>query len=293
MRHKAILAISLLAVLGNGVFSAAQETRPSLVTTKIGEGIYKFFVHGYVNMVAFLGPEGVLLVDSGFKPFDLVRAELKKLGGGEVKFIINTHLDGDHTLGNSALGPAATVISGRACRDRLAASEKFPNADLPGLTFRGAMTLHFNGEEIVLFEAPGHTDTDIVVHFKKAGIVCFGDLVFADSFPGFHAETGGSPDVTLSTLKDLAARLPEGSAIVVGHGRDLRMSDLRAYIEMMEKTLALIRAARGRGRTAADMKKDDLLKAWKSWNNGMFRDELGDAAWIDMVCGYLLNKKQP
>ena len=69
---------------------------PRVQVTKLTDNLYKLFVNDFVNMVVFIGDEGVLLVDSGFEETAAsVMEKLKEFGSGQIKYLINTPADLD------------------------------------------------------------------------------------------------------------------------------------------------------------------------------------------------------
>ena len=85
MRKKSVLLIIFIVILLSSI-AFAQDDLPEIEVTKISDTIYKFFVNEFVNMVAFIGPDGVLLVDSGFEEaVEQVKSILKRLGNSDIK----------------------------------------------------------------------------------------------------------------------------------------------------------------------------------------------------------------
>jgi len=270
-------------------FLNAQAKEAKVESFRLSENMYRFVLNDIVNIVAFSGPDGVLLVDDGFDgnpAFGFVhspaavKAELKKIGNDRIRYIINTHTDLDHAYGNSELGPDATIIAHQLGRERLAGLSQFPQAGLPNLTFRDSLQLYFNGEEIDLFYLPGHTNHDIAVHFKKAKIVCVGDLIIPDSF-GSISPTGNARSL-IKAIDLLCQHFGADVVFIAGHDRPLRRKELLIYKDMVEKTLAIVVRASKQNQNLAAMQKNDILKDWKSWNGVLFK-ELDANGWIEML----------
>src|ERR1043166_214959 len=82
-----------------------------LKVTKVNGNVYMLEGAGG-NIGVSVGPDGILIVDDQYAPLaDKIRAALKTLGDGKLKFILNTHWHGDHTGGNAAFGPEAAIIA--------------------------------------------------------------------------------------------------------------------------------------------------------------------------------------
>ena len=77
------------------------------------------------NIGVSVGADGILIVDDQFAPLaDKIKAALKTLGEGKLKFVLNTHWHGDHTGGNVVFGPEAPIIAHDNVRKRLATEQK-------------------------------------------------------------------------------------------------------------------------------------------------------------------------
>src|SRR5215813_12952598 len=85
------------------VAAAAQQTDYSKVeikATKVAGNVYMLEGAGG-NIGVSVGTDGILIVDDQFAPLaDKIRAALKKLGEGKLRYILNTHFHGDHTGSN-------------------------------------------------------------------------------------------------------------------------------------------------------------------------------------------------
>jgi len=255
--------ISLLFIFicgsSNTFLLAQREMKPSIQTTQVAEHFYKLFVHDFVNMLVFNGPDGALLVDTGCKPLDLIEAELKKLGVDKITFIINTHSHGDHVEGNAQLGREAVIISSHRCRDVLLEDDDFPISGLPNVTFSDSMSIHFNDEEINLYFTPGHSNDDIVVHFTKANIVCIGDFGFIEPYSVWPGLSANVYDMEKS-MNWMAARFSDNTLIIRGHRGDYTIADLKSDAEMVTEAIMLVSPLIQQGLTLDQMKERNPLK---------------------------------
>ena len=283
MKKRLLVVLILFIFINTGISAKRRKPSPSVKSIKLNDQIYKLFVHNYVNMFVFKGEDGVLLIDTGFEPINLIQHELEKLGIEKIHFIINTHSNGDHINGNAVLGKDAVIISHSLCRKDIAKREGFPLNGLPDLVFDEQMTLHFNGEEINLIHMPGHTGNDIVIHFKKAMNVFLGDLVFSDSFPGVQVSRGGNVFTLNRTISSLIKYFPEDVVFTVGHGRDYSMKDLKKYHDMIKKTVAIVLLLIKKGMSLDEIKSLNPLKEWKSWNSEFFPGEITTDTWIENI----------
>src|SRR5262249_35446312 len=76
----------------------------------IAPGIYVLFGRGG-NIGLTVGADGAAIIDDQFADMvPKIRAAVALLSEKPVRFVINTHLHGDHTGGNDAFGAAGAVI---------------------------------------------------------------------------------------------------------------------------------------------------------------------------------------
>ena len=297
--NKVLLASFLVSLFLTTSFVVAQDKNAKIEAVRLTGNIYKFVLNDIVNVIALVGPDGVLLVDSGFdkNPANgfinspaAIKEELKKIGNDNIRYIIDTHTDIDHAYGTAELGQHATIMAHALGRERLSAMPQFPKPGLPNLTFQDSLQLFFNNEEINVFHLPGHTNHDIVVHFKNARIVCVGDLIIPDSF-GSISRTG-DVHAMIKAIDILYNRFADDVTFVAGHDRNLQKKDLMPYKDMIEKTLAIIEKVIKKGTSLEQMQKDDILKGWRKWDGVLFK-ELDANGWITMIYANIIKKLKP
>ena len=222
------------------------------------------------NVVVFSSSEGAVVVDSGFS----ARAvdELKTVIGGfspggasplAVRYVINSHLHGDHVAGNALAPDPAAVITAATLANPPAGLSIAPRAEpfrgRSGRTLPAGYTWRVGGMELLLIPRPGlHSDADLLVYSPRDSVVAMGDLLLSESVPALDDLTG-----YLAFLDDVLDVFPENTRFVSGHGRDLDAASVRAYRDDLQAMMAIVRTNLAAGRTAEQMVKEDLLKAFK------------------------------
>lgn len=243
------------------------------------------------NIGVSVGPDGILIVDDQFAPLaDKIKAALKTLGEGKLKFVLNTHWHGDHTGGNVVFGPEAPIIAHDNVRKRLATEQKSevfkrttpasPKEALPVITFGQSLSVHFNGEEIRVIHFPhGHTDGDSVIFFTGSNVVHMGDNFFAGRFPFVDLESGGSVDGLIANIGEIIAKLPAGVKIIPGHGPLSSIEDLKLYHRMLVETSEIVRKKLAADKTLDQIKSEGLPEEWKTWGTFFIKTDV----WIETI----------
>ena len=277
MRFVFINAILLICVLANAAFAQQDFSKVEIKVTKVGGNVYMLEGSGG-NIGVSVGSDGILIVDDEFAPLaDKIKAALKTLGEGKLKFILNTHWHGDHTGGNVVFGPEAPIIAQTNVRKRLAEGSKVPNRTvapapkdaLPVITFDQSVSVHFNGEEIqVIHFARGHTDGDAVIFFTESNVVHMGDDFFNGMFPFVDLDSGGDVDGYIKNVGEVLAKLPAGVKIIPGHGPLANAGDLKRFHQMLLATTDIVRKKIAAGKNLDQIKAEGLGEEWKSWGAG-------------------------
>lgn len=147
------------------------------------------------NMAVSIGKDGVLLVDTQFAPLtDKVLAAIRALTDEPIRFVVNTHIHGDHIGGNENVSRiGAAIFAHENVKARMTAAESAEGA-IPVVTFDNEISFHFNGEEISVIpsRARAHTDGDSFVYFRGSNVLHTGDVYVTLSFPVADTGNGGS-----------------------------------------------------------------------------------------------------
>ena len=258
-------------------------------TTKAAGNVYMLEGAGG-NIGVIAGPDGLLIVDDQFAPLaDKIRAALKAINPGPLKFVLNTHWHFDHTGGNAAFSREAALVAHANVRRRLVVGAKSlagqeippaPKEALPVITYNEGVQLHFNGEEVRVVHFPaGHTDGDSVIFFTGSNVIHMGDDFFAGRFPFVDIDSGGSVEGLTRNVAEVIAKAPAGVKVIPGHGPLSTIEDLRTYHGMLQETTGLIRERIGQGKTLEQIKAEGLPEKWKTWGTGYINTD----RWIETV----------
>jgi len=235
----AILVASLVYAQGGQDLSKV-EIKANKITDKF------YTLDGQGGTIGVLiGPDGVFMVDTQFAPLsDKIAAAIKQLTPQPIKFVVNTHVHGDHSGGDENFGKmGATIIAREELRFRLAHPAPQANGQpgvptaavgLPKQTYRERLTLHMNGEEVQLIAVPrAHTDGDTMVYFPGLDIVMTGDFYRSIQYPNVDRNNGGSLQGLIDGLGMVIGRAGPSTKIIPGHGPTVDRSAVVAHRDLV------------------------------------------------------------
>lgn len=287
MKPAKITAYFISLLLASGLLNIINAAEPEVIIHKLTDNIYRLeCINGNsVNSTALIGPDGVLLIDTGRKKTaEQLSKAIDSISDGSIEYIINTHLHGDHTGGNETLGKEATIIAHEFTSNKLLKEYESDSTLPPGLpnkTVADSMQLKFNGEDIrIIHISDGHTGGDLIVHFVNSKIVCTGDQLFSDKFPFIDLRNGGSIDIYLANIDKIAGMFPRDITFVAGHGREYKTAELENYRQKLTLSIEIVRNEFKAGKSLDQVFETGVLANWKSWGENNF---VSDSAWIMII----------
>lgn len=224
------------------------------------------------NIGLSVGADGVLMIDSQFAPLsDRVVAAVRTLSDGNIRFLINTHLHGDHTGGNANIaGLGVPIVAHENVRARLAATVAADApASLPLVTFSERITFHINGEDVDVFRVPpAHTDGDSFIHFRRSDVLHVGDVFRTTGYPVIDLNSGGTLRGTLEAIDIAIALAGRDTRIIPGHGELSTRADLLVFreliVEIQRRVGRLIAQGMTLEQVIANAPTADLDERWGS-----------------------------
>ena len=273
-RQIAAVALAVVYLLPCAKAQNIDFAKTEIQTVKIANGLYVLMGGAAQGNIAVLtGSEGLFLVDSMYAPMhQKIMVALARLGPQPVRYLVNTHLHGDHTAGNEAMAElGAVIISQENMRKRMAEQKTAPPARaLPVLTYGDHMTLDFDGEEIYIYHPePAHTDGDSIIYFRHANVMHVGDVPASLRYPNIGVDDGGSVDGMIAAGRQVMKIANETTKIIPGHlGPVVGFAEIRQQLDMFvtvrDRILSAIRAGKTLQEVVASKPTADFDEARKA-----------------------------
>ena len=224
---------------------------------EVEPGLYMIGSSASGNITAFVGNDGVLLVDSKFANENARSVELlRTVTDQPIRYVVNTHMHGDHTGGNipfEAMG--ADIVATENARMRLAATQQM---GIPSITFDDHMRLYFSGRVMDFYWfGRGHTDGDLVIHLPEDRLVLTGDLFagHGDNGPVRLIDyAGGGSLVEWSTTLEKVLEL-DFDRVIPGHSALTDRAALEECLDEIVRMQDLIRELEAAGRAPQEIQQ--------------------------------------
>ena len=267
---------ALLAAAGAALVSTAAQAQQAqnfdavqIKATDLGHRTWMLEGQGG-NMLVVAGDDGVILVDTEFAPLHgKIKAAIAGLSDKPVKYVVNTHLHGDHTGGNQAFWiDGATLVATRELAASMASgttnaltgakTAPAPKAAIPSRTYGGSTSLSVQGRRVTLTHMPAsHTKGDTLVFVPDANVIATGDIVSVGGrYPNIDVGDGGDIDGLIKSTDAFIARANAQTKIVPGHGPLMTRADLTTYRKLLADARAAVAKLKSQG-----MSEDQVVAA--------------------------------
>jgi len=284
--HMTMKYIILLSLSLSFHITIAQQSFDSVMITteKVKDNIY--FLRGAGGNIGVLtGKDGTIVIDDQFAPLsNKINGAIKTIDPGEIRFLINTHLHGDHSGGNENFKRmGATIVAHETVRERMSkesvnsgTKEVSPPRDKdawPVVTFKNTINIHLNDEDLELIHLdPAHTDGDVAVHFKKANVYHLGDMFVTYGYPFIDYGNGGSINGFISSLDKLLAMMDGNTKIIPGHGDLCTMADMKLFRNKLADIRDQVAAALKKGKKPEEITGLGITDKYEAeWGKGFIK----------------------
>jgi cyclase len=217
---------------------------------------------------AYIGDDGVLVIDAKMDKASVgqVIEGIKQITGKPIKYLVNTHGDGDHIVGNRYFPETVTIIAHENCRKdfflpgRNGAASEWSRPDLapfvPSLTFSEKMNIHLGFKTVELwYFGVGHTTGDTVVYFPEEKTAFIGDQIFLTRAQLIHSYKGGDSFEHVKTLTKMLGTI-DAEKFCSGHSEMTNHAGIENHIGQMKKRHEKIRALIAKGKNTEEIKSE-------------------------------------
>ena len=188
-----------------------------------------------------VGPDGIFMVDAQYAQItDKVVAAIRKISPAPIRFLVNTHVHGDHTAGNANfVRMGALLLAREELREELSAGNPSPARDparLPVVTYGMGDPVKFrmNGEIVDLIPVrAAHTGGDTMIRFENADVIMIGDFYRNYGYPFIDTNNGGTLKGALEALELTMKLAGPNTKLIPGHGTIINRTDIVPYRDMI------------------------------------------------------------
>jgi cyclase len=242
------------------------KVAPNLYMLSGSEGVDPGHPDGAGGRIGVLaGPDGIFMVDSQYLQIgDKVLAAVRRIDPGPIRFLVNTHVHGDHTAGNATFAKLGAVLFAREeLREGLArqaptappAPPRDP-ARLPVVTYGMGDPIKFrmNGEIVELIPVrAAHTGGDTMIRFVNADVIMVGDFYRNFGYPFIDTNNGGSLKGALEALELTMKIAGPNTRLIPGHGTYINRTDIVPYRDMILAVQAKVQQLIAQGKTQQEV----------------------------------------
>lgn len=146
-----------------------------------------------------------------------------------IKYLLNTHLHLDHTLGNEYIEETYNVKAHANIEDSFLGKNRAAQARMFGLNIPApapleiqhnisdSTRLYLSHEEIDVIHVPGHSPGSVSFYFPESDFVITGDALFCNGIGRSDLPGGNHKDLVTSIISKLFT-LPANTIVYPGHG---------------------------------------------------------------------------
>ena len=242
------------------------KVAPNLYMLSGSEGVDPGHPDGAGGRIGVLaGPDGIFMVDSQYLQIgDKVLAAIRRIDRGPIRFLVNTHIHGDHTAGNETFAKLGAVLFAREeLREGMARQPAAPApapardpARLPVVTYGMGDPVRFrmNGETVELIPVrAAHTGGDTMVRFVNADVIMIGDFYRNFGYPFIDTNNGGSLKGALEGLELTMKTAGPNTRLIPGHGTYINRTDIIPYRDMMLAVQSRVQQLIAQGKTLPEV----------------------------------------
>jgi cyclase len=244
MKTPRISGIIIVHVLTAIVLEAQERAVSPVSLDKITERVYQLMGGRGSNGGVIIGENAVLVVDSKMDEVSVNQSieAISQMTDKPIKYLVNTHSDGDHIMGNRYYPATITFIAQENCRDDFFKENFGRESDwdepqfypfTPSITFSEKLDVWIGKDLVELYYfGVGHTTGDLVVYVPEDKIAFVGDQYFMERPQLIHSNKNGNSFAHVKTLTRMLETL-DAETFLSGHSDPVGRSEIEKHIQTM------------------------------------------------------------
>jgi cyclase len=246
MKNSYSITIIFAFLLSSMLCIAQQQESKPVKLNKISDNLYEVLDGKGARGGVFIGDNGIMVIDAKQEEISVKQTldEIAKVSDKPIKYLVNTHSDGDHVTGNRFFPTSVTIISHENCRNEFFLPKRDGSISdwnkpellpfVPTITFHEKMDIWFGMQKVeLLYFGVGHTTGDAVVYFPDQKIAFIGDQVFTGRPQLIHSYKGGNSFEHVKTLTKMLEAL-DAEKFYSGHSEMLDRAGIQKHIDEMK-----------------------------------------------------------
>jgi glyoxylase-like metal-dependent hydrolase (beta-lactamase superfamily II) len=267
---KNIYFISIISVflLSSLVCIAQPQAIKPVKLNKISENLYEVLDGKGARSGVFIGDNGIMVIDAKQDEISVRQtiAEIAKVSDKPIKYLVNTHSDGDHVTGNQFFPSSVIIVSHENCRKEFFLPKRDGSMSdwnkpgllpfIPSVTFNEKMDIYSGSQKVeLLYFGVGHTTGDIVVYIPGQKVAFIGDQVFTGRPQLIHTYKGGNSFEHVKTLAKMLEQL-DAEKFFSGHSEMLDRTGIQKHIDEMKSMQSKIRSLINNNKSLDDISNE-------------------------------------
>ena len=257
--HK-FTGLVLVVMLSSGLLTAQERESSPVSLQKITESVYQVNGGQGSNGGAIIGEDAVLLIDSKMNEESVNQTinAIKQLTDKPIRYLFNTHSDGDHIMGNRYFPASMVFMAHKNCRDDFFKENFGRESDwgeaefypfTPSITFTKKMDLWLGKDKVEFYYfGAGHTTGDAFVYVPEEKVVFIGDMYFTGRPQLIHSIKNGNSFQYVSTMTQMLEAL-DAEIFLSGHSEPAGRGEIQKHIQLMVDKQIKVRDLVEQGKT--------------------------------------------
>jgi glyoxylase-like metal-dependent hydrolase (beta-lactamase superfamily II) len=259
-------AALILLVFTWAIVSAQERETPPITLEKISGDVYQILGGSGSNGGVIFGENEVLVIDSKMNEESVNQTikAIKDLTDKPIEYLVNTHSDGDHIMGNRYFPGSVTFIAHKNCREDFFKVNFGRESDwdepefypfTPSISFKKNLNLWLGTEKVELhYFGVGHTTGDIVVYHPEQKVAFIGDLYFSGRPQLIHSVKNGNSFQYVITMIRMLETL-DAETFASGHSDPVGREEIKKHIQLMVERQNKVKAL-----VSKDLTLEEVLK---------------------------------